>query len=48
MFVAEGALERLRLLERERFLKKEWPGILQKIQRLGFSPEQLLQGDQDA
>ena len=42
MFVREGALEKLMALEKEKFIKSEWPEICKKIQRLGLSGEELL------
>lgn len=42
MFVTEGANKRLRTSERERFLNEEWPQILERIQRLGLTVEELL------
>jgi len=41
MFVVEGAAERLRESERERFLREEWPDISATIDRLGLSPAEL-------
>jgi GntR family transcriptional regulator len=42
MFVAAGAAERLRRLERDRFLAQEWPAIRLKLQLLRLSPSELL------
>lgn len=42
MFVASGALERLRLQERETFLTKVWPRMRAHIERLGIDPETLV------
>lgn len=44
MYVAEGAREQLLASERERFLREEWPLMLERIQRLGLDPKRLLQG----
>ena len=44
MYVVIGAAERLRIAEREQFLKDEWPELRKRIERLGISPAQLLQG----
>ena len=44
MFVAEGARDRLRAGERERFLKSEWPEIRERMERLGIEPGELLAG----
>ena len=43
MYVIEGAREKLLASERERFLREEWPAILERIGRLGMDLEQLLQ-----
>ena len=42
MFVARGAAERLRNAEREAFLRKEWPAVRKRMERLGIAPEDLL------
>jgi GntR family transcriptional regulator len=42
MYVIEGASEKLLVSERERFLREEWPLVLERIQRLGLSPDELL------
>lgn len=42
MFVAPGAAERLRRLERDRFLAQDWPAIRRKLRLLGLSPAELL------
>jgi GntR family transcriptional regulator len=47
MYVTEGASEKLRVSERERFLREEWPLVLERIRRLGLSMDQLLQGKGD-
>ena len=44
MYVMEGASEKLLTSERERFLREEWPLVLERIQRLGLSLEKLLRG----
>lgn len=41
MFVTEGAKAKLLAAEREQFLTVEWPALLQKIERLGLSIEDL-------
>lgn len=46
MFVADGALSRLRDEERERFLTKDWPRVRQHIERLGLSPADLLEREE--
>ena len=42
MYVTEGASEKLLGSERERFLREEWPLVLERIQRLGLSLDRLL------
>lgn len=42
MFVTDGANARLLSSERERFLTEEWPQILERIQRLGLTIDELL------
>jgi len=42
MFVANGAADRLRHSERERFLADDWPAIRRKLRLLGLSPGELL------
>ncbi len=41
MFVAPGAIDRLRVDERERFLSHSWPRIRAHIERLGIDPHAL-------
>lgn len=41
MFVAAGARERLRELERKRFLEREWPAVVERIDRLGLKLDDL-------
>lgn len=43
MFVTEGARKQLLKDERRRFVDKEWPTVVATIQRLGLSPDELLQ-----
>lgn len=40
-FVIQGARERLRAAERQRFLEDEWPRMRERLRRLDISPEQL-------
>ena len=47
MYVTEGASEKLLSSERERFLREEWPLVLERIQRLGLSLEKLMKGNGD-
>lgn len=42
MFINEGALSLLLAGERQRFLTEQWPAIHATIQRLGLTPEELL------
>jgi GntR family transcriptional regulator len=42
MFINAGARALLLRAERDKFLKEQWPGILATIQRLGLTPQQLL------
>ena len=44
MFVNSGARNLLLKGERERFLAEEWPRVQETIERLGFTPEDLLNG----
>ncbi|MEL1264630.1 GntR family transcriptional regulator [Pseudoxanthomonas putridarboris] len=43
MFVTDEAAKKLRGSERERFLTEEWPAVVERIERLGLSLEDLLQ-----
>ncbi|MFN3820463.1 GntR family transcriptional regulator [Blastomonas sp.] len=42
MYVASGATEKLRNMERDDFLKHIWPPVLRQMQRIGLSPATLL------
>ena len=42
MYVTEEASKKLLASERERFLREEWPLVLERIQRLGLSTEELI------
>jgi GntR family transcriptional regulator len=42
MYVTEGANEKLLASERERFVRDEWPAMMERIRRLGLDVEQLL------
>jgi GntR family transcriptional regulator len=44
MFVNEGARNLLLKGERPKFLAEEWPRVQETIQRLGLTPEELLNG----
>ena len=48
MYVTEGASEKLLTSERERFLREEWPLVLERIQRLGLSLDRLLRNGEKA
>ncbi|MXO86073.1 GntR family transcriptional regulator [Altererythrobacter aurantiacus] len=43
MYVVKGAAQRLFAIEREQFLREEWPGIKERIERLGLNPRELLE-----
>ena len=43
MFIKSGARELLLAAEREKFLAEHWPRVFATIQRLGLTPEELLQ-----
>src|SRR6266550_2114066 len=43
MFINDGARELLRQSERQKFLAEDWPRIQATIQRLGLTPEELLE-----
>ena len=43
MYVTEEAAKKLLSSERERFLREEWPLVVERIQRLGLRIEELLQ-----
>jgi len=42
MYVTEGASEKLLASERERFMREEWPAMVERIRRLGIDVNQLL------
>jgi GntR family transcriptional regulator len=42
MFVADGAIARLRVSERETFLSKVWPRMMAHIERLGIDVDDLI------
>lgn len=42
MYVTEEAAKKLLASERERFLREEWPLVLERIQRLGLDMNDLL------
>ena len=48
MFINTGARDLLLQGERQRFLEEQWPQIHATIQRLGLTPEELLQASSAA
>lgn len=48
MFVNAGARKALLKQERQRFLEKEWPAVLDTIERLGLDPGELLEAAESA
>lgn len=42
MYVTDAARQKLLASERDRFLHEEWPAVVERIQRLGLSLEQLM------
>ena len=42
MYVTDGAPEKLLASERERFLREEWPAVVERIGRLGLKMEELM------
>jgi GntR family transcriptional regulator len=45
MYVTEEASRKLLVNERDRFLREEWPLVVERIRRLGLSIEELLSND---
>jgi GntR family transcriptional regulator len=45
MFVAQGARERLRAVERTAFLTEEWPRVVDRMRRLRLEPRDLFADD---
>ena len=41
-YVTEGASEKLLASERERFVREEWPAMVERIRRLGLDIDKLL------
>lgn len=41
LYVRPGARERLKAVERQRFMETEWPRLRQRLRRLGIGAEQL-------
>jgi GntR family transcriptional regulator len=48
MYVTEGARDKLLTSERERFLREDWPVMLERIRRLGLDVATLLSTDTPA
>ncbi|MFD2365688.1 GntR family transcriptional regulator [Pseudoduganella sp. GCM10020061] len=46
MYVTEGASEKLLASERERFVRDEWPAMVERIRRLGLDLDVLLRAAQ--
>lgn len=42
MYMMDGARDKLLASERERFMKEEWPQVVERIRRLGLSATELL------
>ncbi len=42
LFVAKGAVEKLRISEREHFLAEIWPDVQAQMRRAGLRPDDLL------
>lgn len=47
MYVLQGAHDKLLASERERFMREEWPAVLERINRLGLDVQQLLQAGRE-
>lgn len=43
MYVVPGAAKKLRVSEREQFIREEWPEIRSRMRRLGIDPAELLE-----
>jgi len=48
MYVTDGASEKLLASERERFIREEWPAMVERIRRLGLDVGQLLRDSANA
>lgn len=42
LFVANGAVQKLRNAERQNFIDQTWPEICKHMQRIGISPNELM------
>jgi GntR family transcriptional regulator len=47
MFIKPGARNLLLAAERQRFLTEQWPKVYATIQRLGLTPEELLEAGEE-
>ena len=45
MFVVEGAREKLLAHEKDKFLKEDWPRVMQQIAELELDPEALIKSE---
>lgn len=43
LFVAHGAVDRLRKTERDHFIKNIWPDVRDQMRRAGITPSELLE-----
>ncbi len=43
LFVAQGAVKKLRETERRIFIKQTWPNICSQMRRIGINPSELLE-----
>jgi GntR family transcriptional regulator len=48
MFINAGARDLLMQGERQKFLTEEWPRVRATMQRLGFEPQELLDGSENS
>jgi len=42
MYMTDGARDKLLSSERERFLREEWPLVMERIQRLGLNVDEMM------
>jgi len=42
MYVAKGATDKLRRIERTNFMKNVWPPVVKQMRQIGISPQELL------
>jgi GntR family transcriptional regulator len=43
LFVAHGAVDRLRKTERDHFIQNVWPDVRDQMRRAGIAPSELLE-----